>query len=58
MDKETQEKKARLGFEWIRSKESGVSYLCPLGSIRDKGKATEAQLKQACVDESNNPQND
>jgi len=58
MDKETMEKKARLGFEWIKSQQSGVSYLCPLGSIRDKKNVTEEQLKQVCVDESKNPQND
>jgi hypothetical protein len=57
MDKQTMEKKARLGFEWIKSQESGISYLCPVGSI-DRKNATEAQLKQACVDESKNPQND
>jgi len=50
--------KTRQGYEWIKSKASGVSYLCPAGSIRDKSKASEAQLKKACVDESKNPQND
>ncbi len=58
MDKQTQERKAKLGFEWIRSKQSGVSYLCPCGSIRDRANASEEQLQQACVDESQNPHND
>jgi hypothetical protein len=55
---ETNELKTRQGFEWIKSKSSGTSYLCPLGSIKDKDKASEADLKKVCVDESNSPQND
>ena len=55
----TEEKKdKKKGFEWIRSQKTGVSYLCPVGSIKDKSKATDADLKKVCVDESNNPQND
>jgi len=50
-------KKYRKGFEWIRA-ESGTSYLCPVGAITDKNKATEAQLRELCVDESQNPHND
>ena len=52
------DEKSKQGFEWIKSKESGTSYLCPVGSIKDKEKATEQELKNACVDESTNPQND
>ena len=52
------DEKTKKGFEWIKSKESGTSYLCPTGSIQDKNTATEEELKNACVDESNNPQND
>jgi hypothetical protein len=52
------EEKSKKGFEWIKSEKSGVSYLCPVGSIKDKDNATEEDLKNACVDESMNPQND
>jgi len=47
----------RQGYEWIKAK-SGVSYLCPMGSIKDRNTVSEAELKKACVDESSNPQND
>lgn len=46
------------GFEWIKSHETGTSYLCPVGSIADKTQATDEDLKKVCVDESDNPQND
>lgn len=52
------DEKSKKGFEWIKSKESGTSYLCPVGSIKDKNTASEEDLKKVCVDESNNPQND
>lgn len=55
---EVHELKGRQGYSWIRSKGSGKSYLCPTGSIKDRDKATEAELKAACVDESDSPQND
>jgi len=55
---EVQELTTRQGYEWIKSKSSGISYLCPLGSIQNADKASEAELKKACVDESNSPQND
>jgi hypothetical protein len=48
----------KKGFEWIKSDKSGTSYLCPVGSIKDKSKATDEDLKKVCVDESQNPQND
>lgn len=57
-NKDVHELTTRKGYEWIKSKSSGISYLCPLGSIKDKDKATEAELKNACVDESKSPQND
>jgi len=57
-NREVSELQTRQGFEWIKSKSSGISYLCPLGSIQNKDKASEAELKKACVDESNSPQND
>jgi hypothetical protein len=59
MDKttEAQELTTRQGYEWIKSA-SGTSYLCPAGSIADKARVTEADLKKVCVDESGSPQND
>ena len=53
-----QERKQGLGYEWIKSEATGNSYLCPVGSIKDKATATDEDLKAVCVDESNNPQND
>ena len=53
-----EERKKRLGYEWIKSEKTGVSYLCPVGSIEDKASATDEDLKKVCVDESANPQND
>lgn len=52
------ERKKGLGYEWIKSEASGNSYLCPVGSIKDKKTATDQELKDVCVDESTNPQND
>lgn len=59
MEKHTEEHAmtGRQGYEWIKAA-SGNSYLCPLGSIADKSKASEADLKKVCVDESASPQND
>ncbi len=53
-----EERKRRLGYEWIKSESTGISYLCPVGSIKDKKNATDEQLQKVCVDESKNPQND
>jgi hypothetical protein len=58
MTDEAQEKKTKQGYEWIKSEKTGTSYLCPVGSIQDKKKATDEDLKKVCVDESMNPQND
>ena len=54
---ETHEMTTRQGYEWIKAG-SGNSYLCPIGAITDKSKATEEQLKKVCVDESGSPHND
>lgn len=58
LSKHVEERKRRLGYEWIQSESTGVSYLCPVGSIKDKRKATDKELKKVCVDESANPQNE
>jgi hypothetical protein len=52
------EEQSKKGFEWIKSDKTGISYLCPVGSIKDKSKATDEDLKKVCIDESQNPQND
>ena len=57
-NKGVEERKKRLGYEWIKSNATGTSYLCPVGSIKDKKKATDKELKSVCVDESANPQNE
>jgi len=53
-----EKRKQGLGYEWIKSEKTGNSYLCPVGSIKDKKNATDQELKDVCVDESANPQND
>lgn len=55
---EYQERKAGLSYSWIKSRESGRSYLCPAGSVKDGAHASEEELRKLCVDESENPQND
>lgn len=55
---EYQERKAGLSHQWIKSKESGRSYLCPVGSVENIDSASEEELRSKCVDESENPQND
>lgn len=57
MDKEYKERKSKLQVEWIKSKVSGISYLCPVGSIQDKENATDELLQAVCIDESKNPHN-
>lgn len=57
-DQNIAERKKRLGYEWIKSEKTGTSYLCPVGSIKDKANASDEDLKKVCVDESSNPQND
>ena len=55
---EDNKSKTKQGYEWIKSGKTGTSYLCPVGSIKNKAKATDDDLKKVCVDESNNPHND
>ena len=50
--------KKKTGYEWIKSDKTGVSYLCPTGSIKDKKTATDEDLKEVCIDESLNPHNE
>lgn len=57
-DESVEARKKKLGYEWIKSKKTGVSYLCPVGSVKDKNKASDEELKKVCIDESMNPQNE
>jgi len=54
MSQDTNKTSSHQNFDWIRG-ESGTSYLCPKGSVSKD--ASENELKSACVDESDNPQN-
>jgi hypothetical protein len=49
--------KRTMGVEWIRSSESGNTYLCPTGFSRRQSEVNEDVLKRHCIDESSNPQN-
>jgi hypothetical protein len=55
MNEETRTRKINFGINWVKS-ESGTTYLCPAGE--DFSNASEEELRDRCVDESHNPQND
>jgi hypothetical protein len=57
MFEEAKARKANLGFRWIRSA-SGSTYLCPASQYSDLRHASDEVLKETCIDESLNPQND
>jgi hypothetical protein len=57
MFEEAKTRKAKLGFRWIRSA-SGSTYLCPASLYSDLRNASDDVLKETCIDESLNPQND
>ena len=44
-----EEEKSKKGFEWIKSETTGISYLCPVGSIQDKTTATDEDLKKGLL---------
>lgn len=48
--------KAAQSFVWVQS-ESGNTYICPTGALKDPKNATEEELQRSCIDESSNPQN-
>ena len=50
------ELKSRQSFDWIKSRKTGDSYLCPAGSIKNRKKASEKDLQRNCVNDSYNPQ--
>jgi hypothetical protein len=57
MFEETKNRKAGLGYVWIRS-ESGSTYLCPASAVAGMTSASDEELQAIGVDESLNPQND
>lgn len=57
MFEEIRERKAGLGYVWIRS-ESGTTYLCPASAAAGMQSASDEALSAIGVDESGNPQND
>jgi hypothetical protein len=58
MFEETRDRKARLGMSWIKSSDSGNTFLCPAGAAGSLRSASDEQLRELCVEESGNPQND
>jgi hypothetical protein len=57
MNNETRTVKQEFGVSWIKS-ESGNTYLCPVGALRDLESMTDEHLRKVCMEESANPQND
>ena len=57
MFEELKDRKAGLGYVWIRS-ESGSTYLCPASAAAGMTSATDDELSAIGVNESFNPQND
>ena len=49
------ELKQSIGVKWIKV-ESGNTYLCP-ADLSGASELTEEELRQVCVDESQNPEN-
>jgi hypothetical protein len=58
MFEEIKDRKARLGYVWIRSADSGTTYLCPAAHATRLSSASDAELREFGIDESLNPQND
>jgi hypothetical protein len=58
MFEEIRNRKAGLGYVWIRSVDSGTTYLCPAAAASGMHSATDKELQAIGVDESLNPQND
>ena len=57
MFEEIKNRKANLGFSWIRSA-SGTTYLCPASQYSDLRNASDEELREKGIDESLNPHND
>ena len=58
MFEEIKNRKARLGYVWIRSAYSGTTFLCPASRAASLRSASEKELREFGVDESLNPHND
>ena len=56
MNNEMNSFKKALGVNWIKS-ELGMTYLCPatIGNLESR---SDSELRELCVEESLNPQND
>jgi len=52
------QRKASLGFLWIKSRRTGKTYLCPSAAVSNRHEVSEEELDQFGIDESDNPQND
>ena len=57
MFEEIKNRKAKLGYVWLRS-ESGSTYLCPASAAVGMVAASDEELSAIGIDESLNPQND
>lgn len=57
MFEEIKDRKARLGYVWIRSADTGTTYLCPASHASQLRSASDAELREFGIDESLNPQN-
>ena len=56
-ENEVLEEHPRQSFKWVKA-DSGSTYLCPIDVLKGCKHPTEEQLKNMCVDESMNPQNE
>ena len=57
MEQERANWKNQIGIMWIKS-DSGNTYFCQRGAISHLDSPTEEDLRELCVEESLNPQND
>jgi hypothetical protein len=57
MFEEISNRKANLGYVWIKAVDSGNTYLCPASDVDEISSATDAALRAIGIDESKNPQN-
>ncbi len=51
-------RKANLGFVWVKAVDSGNTYLCPASSVAGLQAASDVALSEIGMDESRNPHND
>ena len=58
MFEEISNRKANLGFVWVKAVDSGTTYLSPASSAGKLGSASDAELSLIGVNESLNPHND